>query len=34
MMVIYIKQNLSNIQSSIHEKVKQQESWAEEKRCL
>ena len=36
MMLIYIgiKQYLSNIWSSIHEKVKQHWGWVEEKRCL
>ena len=33
-MLIYIKQNLSNIWSSIHEKVKQHWGWIEKKRCL
>ena len=34
MMLKYVKQHLSNIWSSIHEKVKQHWSWAEKKRCL
>ena len=34
MMVIYIKQCLSNIWSSIHEKAKQHWCWVEKKRCL
>ena len=32
--IICIKQHLSNIWSSIHEKVKQRWSWVEKKRCL
>ena len=34
MMVICIKQHLSNIWSSIFEKVKQHRGWVEKKRCL
>ena len=34
MMYICIKQHLSNIWSSIHEKVKQHWGWVEKKRCL
>ena len=34
MMVICIKQHLSNIWSLIHEKVKQNWGWIEKKRCL
>ena len=34
MMLICIKQHLSNISSSIHEKVKQHWDWVEKKRCL
>ena len=34
MMVICIKQHLSNTWSSIHEKVKQHWGWVEKKRCL
>ena len=34
MMVICIKQHLSNILGSIHEKVKQHWGWVEEKRFL
>ena len=34
MMVIFNKQHLSNIWSSIHEKVKQRWGWVEKKRCL
>ena len=33
-MVICIKQHLSNIWSSIREKVKQNWGWVEKKRCL
>ena len=33
-MVTCIKQRLSNIWSSIHEKVKQHWGWVETKRCL
>ena len=33
-MVICFKQHLSNIWSSIHEKVKQQWGWVEKRRCL
>ena len=33
-MLIIVKQPLSNIWSSIHEKVKQQWDWVEKKRCL
>ena len=34
MMLISIKQHLSNIWSSAHQKVKQHEDWVEKKRCL
>ena len=34
MMVMCIKQHLSNIGSSIHKKVKQRWGWVEKKRCL
>ena len=34
MMVICIKQHLSNILSWIHEKVKQRWDWEEKTRCL
>ena len=34
MMIIYIKQHLSDIWSSIHDKVKQHWDWVEKKRCL
>ena len=34
MMLIYIKQHLSNIWNSIHEKSKQHLGWAEKKHCL
>ena len=34
MMVMCIKQHLSNISSSIHEKVQQHWGWVEKKRCL
>ena len=34
MMVISIKQHLSNIWSTINEKVKQHCGWVEKKRCL
>ena len=34
MMVICINQHLSNIWSSIHEKVKQRWGWVEKTRCL
>ena len=34
MMFICIKQHVSNIWSSAHEKVKQQWGWVEKKRCL
>ena len=34
MMVTYIKQHLSNIWSSFHEKVKQHWRWVEKKRYL
>ena len=34
MMVICIKQHLSNIWSSIHKKVKQHRAWVEKKCCL
>ena len=33
-MLICIRQHLSNIWSSIHEKVKQHRGWVEKKRCL
>ena len=33
-MVICIKQHVSNIWSSIHDKVKQHWGWAEKKHCL
>ena len=33
-MIICIKQHLSNLWSSIHEKVKQHWGWVEKKRCL
>ena len=34
MMLISIKQHLSNGWSSFHEKVKQHSGWVEKKRCL
>ena len=34
MMLLCIKQHLSNIWSSVHEKVKQHWSWTETKQCL
>ena len=34
MMIMCTKQHLSNIWSSIHEKVKQHWDWVEKKRCL
>ena len=34
MLLICIKQHLSNIWSSIHEKFKQHWGWVEKKRCL
>ena len=34
MMLIYIKQHLSNNGSLIHEKVKQHWGWVEKERCL
>ena len=34
MMLIYIKQHLSNNGSLIHEKVKQHSGWVEKERCL
>ena len=33
-MLVCIKQHLSNIWSSIHGKVKQHQGWVEKKRCL
>ena len=33
-MVICVKQHLSNIWNSIHEKVKQHSGWAEKKACI
>ena len=33
-MLLCIKQNLSNIWTSVHEKVKQRWGWVEKKRCL
>ena len=34
MVLMYIEPHLSNIQASIHEKVKQQWGWVEKKCCL
>ena len=34
MMLVWIQQQLSNIRSTVHEKVKQHWGWVEKKRCL